>query len=88
MVNSANSFGTKIGNGLGIALIGWVLAFGNYDGTLAVQADSAIISILILTVYLPLILFISCYLILRKYDLDEKYSDIVKDLERRKAVKL
>lgn len=87
MVNSANSFGVKIGNGLGVALIGWILAFGNYDGTLMTQSDSAINSILVLTVYLPAILLIACYLVLRKYDLDNKYPEIVKELENRKAIK-
>ncbi|MGM0922939.1 MAG: MFS transporter [Bacillota bacterium] len=84
MINSANSFGTKIGAGLAAALIGWILAFGNYDGALATQPDSAINSILVLTVYLPLVLFIMTYLLLRKYDLDEKYPQIVKELEERR----
>lgn len=84
MVNSASSFGIKIGSGVGAAMIGWILSLGNYDGTLAVQADSAITSILFLTVYIPFILFVICYLLLRKYDLDEKYPQIVKDLEARK----
>lgn len=86
MVNSATSFGTKLGSGLGAAIIGWILAFGNYNGTLAIQPDSAITSILVLTVYLPFVLFVVCYLILRKYDLDQKYPQIVKDLEERKNV--
>lgn len=85
MVNSANSFGIKIGSGLAAAMIGWILAFGNYDGALATQPDSAITSILVLTVYLPLALFVITYLLLRKYDLDEKYPQIVKELEERKG---
>lgn len=84
MVNSANSFGVKIGMGLAAAMIGWILAMGNYDGTLATQPQSAINSILILTVYLPLGLFILTYLFLRKYDLDERYPQIVKELEERR----
>ncbi|MEW9050104.1 MAG: glycoside-pentoside-hexuronide (GPH):cation symporter [Neobacillus sp.] len=84
MVNSASSFGVKIGSGLAAAMIGWILAFGNYDGTLATQSDSAITSILVLTVYMPLALFIVTYLLLRKYDLDEKYPQIVKELEERR----
>ncbi|WP_077620639.1 MFS transporter [Bacillus sinesaloumensis] len=86
MVNSASSFGIKIGSGLGAAMIGWTLALGNYDGTLATQPDSAITSILVLTVYLPFALFVACYLILRKYDLDQKYPQIVKELENRKNI--
>lgn len=83
MVNSANSFGVKIGSGLAAAMIGWILAFGNYDGALTTQPTSAITSILVLTVYLPLALFIITYLLLRKYDLDEKYPQIVKELAER-----
>ncbi|WP_339843422.1 glycoside-pentoside-hexuronide (GPH):cation symporter [Paenibacillus sp. FSL W7-1088] len=83
MVNSANSFGVKIGTGLAAAMIGWILAMGNYDGALVTQADSAITSILVLTVYLPLVIFVLTYLCLRKYDLDEKYPQIVKELEER-----
>ena len=83
MVNSANSFGVKIGTGLAAAMIGWILAMGSYDGALVTQADSAITSILVLTVYLPLVIFVLTYLCLRKYDLDEKYPQIVKELEER-----
>ncbi|WP_433921047.1 MFS transporter [Paenibacillus taichungensis] len=84
MVNSANSFGVKIGMGLAAAMIGWILAMGNYDGALATQADSAITSILVLTVYLPLVIFVLTYICLRKYDLDEKYPQIVRELEERR----
>ncbi|WP_268893549.1 MFS transporter [Paenibacillus xylanilyticus] len=83
MVNSANSFGVKIGMGLAAAMIGWILAMGNYDGTSVTQPDSAITSILVLTIYLPLVIFVLTYICLRKYDLDEKYPQIVKELEER-----
>jgi len=85
LINSANSFGGKLGSGLGAAIIGWILALGNYDGTLAVQPSSSIFSILLLTVYLPFVFFLVIYLLLRKYDLDLKYPQIVKELEERKA---
>jgi GPH family glycoside/pentoside/hexuronide:cation symporter len=84
MVNSANSFGVKIGSGLAAAMIGWILAMGNYDGTLATQSGSAINSILVLTVYLPLVIFLLTYISMRKYDLDKRYPQIVKELEERK----
>ena len=85
MTNSANGFGAKIGSGLGAAMIGWFLALGKYDGTLAVQPQSATNMILFICVYLPAILLVIMYLILRKYDLDEKYPQIVKELEERKS---
>ena len=52
---------------------------------LVTQQDPAITSILVLTMYLPLALFIIVYLLLRKYDLDKKYPQIVKDLADRKG---
>lgn len=87
MVNSANSFGVKIGMGLAAAMIGWILAMGDYDGTLTTQPDSAITSILVLTVYLPLAIFVLTYICLRKYDLDAKYPQIVKELEDRRNLR-
>ena len=87
MTNSASGFGSKIGSGLGAAMIGWFLALGGYDGTLAVQSQTATNMILFICVYLPAILLVVMYLILRKYDLDEKYPQIVKELEERKAQK-
>jgi len=85
MVNSTSSFGMKIGVGLGTAVVGWILAIGNYDGSLATQPDSAVISILTISIYLPLVLLIITYLLLRMYDLDQKYPQIVKELEERKG---
>ena len=87
MTNSASGFGAKIGSGLGAAMIGWFLALGKYDGTLAVQSQSAINMILFICVYLPAILLLVMYLIFRKYDLDEQYPQIVKELEERRASK-
>jgi GPH family glycoside/pentoside/hexuronide:cation symporter len=84
MVNSANSFGIKIGVGLAAAMIGWILAMGDYNGTLTTQPDSAITSILVLTVYLPAATLALTYIFLRKYDLDAKYPQIVKELEERR----
>ncbi|MCX7657417.1 MAG: glycoside-pentoside-hexuronide (GPH):cation symporter [Oscillospiraceae bacterium] len=82
--NSASSFGSKIGSGLGAAMIGWVLAFGKYNGSLSVQPESAQKSIITLAIWIPGILLAIMYLLLRKYDLDVKYSEIIKDLEERR----
>lgn len=84
MTNSANSFGAKVGSGLGAAIIGWVLAFGNYNGLLSVQEPSAIFSILTLSIYIPLVLIVVLYLLMRRYDLDDKYQMIVTELQNRK----
>lgn len=84
MTNSVSSFGGKIGAGIGTAMIGWILTFGNYNGALSVQPNSAVQMILVLCIHLPLVLFILMYIILRKYDLDEKYPEILEELSNRK----
>ena len=55
-VFSCNSMGTKIGQGLGTAGAGWLLAAAHYDGTLAVQPASAINMISLMYAVLPLII--------------------------------
>lgn len=86
MANAASGFGGKAGNGLGLALVGWVLAFGLYDGAATTQPDSAIISILAITIWLPGILLAIMYVLLRFYDLDAKYPQMVKELDERQTV--
>jgi GPH family glycoside/pentoside/hexuronide:cation symporter len=84
MANSANGFGSKVGSGVGGALIGWVLALGGYDGSLAAQSASALNSILALCIWIPGAILVLIYFMLRMYDLDAKYPQIVKELEERK----
>jgi GPH family glycoside/pentoside/hexuronide:cation symporter len=83
MANSATGFATKISSGLGAAMIGWILAAGGYNGELAAQPQSAITSILAVSIWIPGIILVLLYVVLRFYDLDAKYPQIVKDLESR-----
>lgn len=55
MTYSAISFGMKVGTGLGTAIMGWVLAWGEYNGALAVQSSSAVTSIIALYAGIPLV---------------------------------
>lgn len=86
LVNSAASFGMKLGAGIGSALILCTLALTRYDQSLAInQPDTAISGIKLLYIYFPLILnFIGFYLMM-KFDLDKHYDNIVKELRERKA---
>ena len=54
LATSANSFGMKVGTGLGSATIGWCLALGNYSGELGVQPRSAQIAEIVLLFVIPL----------------------------------
>jgi len=87
LIFSAQSYGGKAGQGLGAALIGWILAFGGYIGGAATQSPDAITAIRVLFIFLPAFISIMQVLILIPYKLDKEYPEILKDLERRKEIK-
>lgn len=66
LVNSACSFGYKIGNGIGSALLGVILEAGGYIGEAAVQSASALVSIRVCFVWIPIVVYI-CGLIIMKF---------------------
>ena len=84
MTNSANSFGCKIGSGIGGSLIGWLLALGGYSAALEVQPASVNISIFAFCIYIPLALFAVMLVLLLKNDLENRYPQIMADLKARK----
>lgn len=83
LVNSACSFGYKIGNGVGSALLGIILEVGGYVGTAAVQTASACAAIRICFVWIPIAVFVACFIILRFYHLDDEFDGIIADLKQR-----
>lgn len=84
MSNSASSFGAKIGSGLGASLIGWILAFAGYEAGGGVQTANLKPAIYTFAIYIPLVLFIIMFILLRKYDLEKIYPQIVSELAARK----
>lgn len=84
MTNSASSFGSKIGSGIGGSLIGWMLAIAGYNAALEIQPASVNIAIIGFGIYVPLLLFIGMFVMLKLYDLDAKYPQIIADLQARK----
>ncbi|WP_368505446.1 MFS transporter [Alkalihalophilus sp. As8PL] len=85
LINSAASFGMKVGTGVGSALIGWLLAFGGYVGAANEQSTMAITMILTLNIYLPLALCFLQVFLLWMYKLDRNYPIILAELEQRKV---
>ena len=91
MTNASNSFVGKLGGGVGGSLIGWVLAAGGYDAFLANGAGLANLtgtlktSVFALNSYIPLAMFVLIFLLLFKYDYEEKLPEIIKDNERIEA---
>ena len=49
------SMGTKIGSGVGVALAGWLLDVGGYDGTVAVQTPGALRAISLMYLIAPVL---------------------------------
>jgi GPH family glycoside/pentoside/hexuronide:cation symporter len=87
MAFSAMTFASKVGNGLGSAIIGWLLVWGGFDADAATQSGTAILAIKSAYVYLPAILCAIMMVIMVFYDLDKRYNQIIKDLEDRAAKK-
>ncbi|MGN1166293.1 MAG: MFS transporter [Lachnospiraceae bacterium] len=83
LVNSACSFGYKIGNGIGSAVLGMILELGGYVGTAATQTASALTSIKVCFVWIPIAVYVIGLVIMRFYHLDQEFSSIIEDLKKR-----
>lgn len=87
MSNSANSFGAKVGSGIGGSLIGWLLAAAGYQAAAASQPASVNTAIFTFAIYIPLALFIIMGIMFKKYDLEKIYPQIVEELRARRSEK-
>ena len=85
LVNSACSFGYKIGNGIGSALLGLILEIGGYVGEAATQTASALTSIRVCFVWIPIGVYIAGLIIMKFYHLDKEFAGIIEDLKKRGA---
>lgn len=74
--SATSSFATKVGNGVAAGAVGWLLAAGNYDGTLPVQPTSANIMIRVGYIIIPLILDALIIFVMSRYDLDKKMKEM------------
>jgi GPH family glycoside/pentoside/hexuronide:cation symporter len=80
LINSAISFGKKVGGGLGAGMVGWILAFCGYQAASETQPESVIRSILVMGNWLPIIMMLLLFLLLNSYDLEKKYPNFRKEL--------
>jgi GPH family glycoside/pentoside/hexuronide:cation symporter len=84
LVNGSMNFVNKVGNGLGVGGIGWLLGLGGYVAGHATQSELANQMIIAINIYIPILLSIAIIAILSVYKLDKEYSQIVSDLEARR----
>lgn len=83
LVNSACSFGWKIGNGIGSALLGLILEAGGYVGTAITQTETALFSIEICFIWIPIAIYVIGLVIMSFYHLDKEFPTIIRDLNNR-----
>lgn len=83
MGNAAISAAQKLGLGIGQVVLGLILDFGGYDGSLPAQSDSAKAAITFLYNWLPAIMIVVTFVIMLTYKLDKKLPQIQKELEER-----
>ena len=76
---------SKIGAGLGGAIIGWMLNFGGYDGLAQVQSLSAQNMIVYAYFFIPMVVAIVALILIYMYDLDKEYNQIIEVLKMRKS---
>lgn len=85
LVNSACSFGYKIGNGIGSALLGLILEIGGYVGEAVTQTESALLSVEICFIWIPVAVYVIGLVIMKFYHLDSEFAGILEDLKNRVA---
>jgi glycoside/pentoside/hexuronide:cation symporter, GPH family len=78
ITTSANVFGMKLGTGIGSALLGWLLAWGHYDGALTTQPQSAITAMIVLQIGVPLIVYILSFILILFWNM-EKYQPQIQE---------
>ncbi|RJS62969.1 MFS transporter [Priestia filamentosa] len=81
---SAGTFGEKVGTGIGGMVLGALMGLAGYVGGQAEQTVSALTSIKLLFIHVPIILSILSIILLYFYKLDKKYPTIIKELNERK----
>ena len=77
--------GYKIGNGIGSALLGMILEIGGYVGDAAVQSASALLSIEVCFVWIPIAVYACGLLIMKFWKLDKEFPQIIADLKARQT---
>ena len=85
MSNSASSFGSKIGSGIGGSLIGWILGACGFISGAAVAEQPAAVNggIFAFSIYVPLFLLVVMAVIFSRYDLEKIYGKIMSELNER-----
>ncbi len=85
MLGSINGFCYKLGSGIASGLVGIVMGFAGYDGSLAVQSAAANTSIVALYNWIPLVLTVLMLVLSLMYKLDKLMPQIKADLAAKRG---
>ncbi len=85
MSGGAIGFGSKVGAGLGAAILSAFLAIGAYDPTLTAASASMTYSIYGFSNYLPVVINLIMFVIFLKFDLEEKLPKMRDEIAARRA---
>lgn len=78
---SAATFGEKVGLGFGGMILGVLLGASGYVGGQAVQTDTALQSIQMIFIYVPIVADTIAIVMMYFYDLDKKHKEVVEELK-------
>lgn len=81
--STVNSLADKLGLGVGSFVLGAILNAGGFDGTAAVQSESALFTIKMLFTVIPAVLMFIAVIVLLCYDLEKRLPKMKKELEER-----
>lgn len=83
--NSSSSFAQKLSSSLGTILAGAIMAAAGYSAALPAQPEQVSTALIIINSALPAALYVVCLVAFGKFDLEKKYSEIVRELNKKKA---
>lgn len=84
-LSAVNGFVGKVGMAVASSAGAALLALGQFDSELAVQAASAQNCITVMYIWIPVAMNIASIVTMLFYDLDKIYPDILKELDERRA---
>ncbi len=82
---AAMTVATKLANGLGVVIIGWINQLFGYDPNAAVQTARAIAGVNLSFNYLPAVFCLISGLLMLRYDLDKRFPAIQAELSERRS---
>lgn len=74
LLNSAATFGIKAGSGLGAAMVGWLLAWGGYVASAAVQSASTVLAMKLMVAGIPIMCSVIGIVLSFVFDIEKKVN--------------